>query len=71
VAPENIEHLLKGYAAGKVNRVRLLDALETDDFSVILAALKAHGLLLPRAPTAGRERDIAALRDLIGRRTAA
>jgi len=47
---------VRAYAAGRLSRRELMDALDTDDFGRVLALLRKHRLKLPRAPKEGRER---------------
>jgi len=60
-----ISDAVRADAEGHFSRPALLEMLGTDDFGTILALLREHGLALPRAPKAGRERHLAALKDAI------
>ena len=54
---------LQAYSRGNLTAIDLRRRLNDATFGDVLALLRAEGLRLPRAPTAGREEDLARARE--------
>jgi hypothetical protein len=54
---------LQAYSRGDLSAIDLRRRLKDATFGDVLALLRAEGLKLPRAPTAGREEQLARARE--------